>query len=92
MTPVAVPFAVIENLGGTPRQVGYVAAAGALAQILVQLFGGALADRGSRQRQMVSADVLAALAQGVFAALLLGGVASLPVAIALQALIGVSFA
>jgi predicted MFS family arabinose efflux permease len=92
MTPVAVPFAVLEDLGGTPRQVGTVVAAGALAQILVQLFAGALADRGSRKRQMVGADLLAALAQGTFAAVLLGGVATLPLAIALQALIGVSFA
>jgi predicted MFS family arabinose efflux permease len=92
MTPVAVPFAVLENLGGTSLEVGYVAAAGALAQILVQLFGGALADRGSRQRQMVGADALAALTQGAFAALLLAGAASLQAAVALQALIGVSFA
>ncbi len=92
MTPVAVPFAVLENLGGTPREVGYVVAAAATAQILVQLFGGALADRGSRRRQMVGADALAALAQGLFAALLLSGNASLPAAIALQALIGVAFA
>jgi predicted MFS family arabinose efflux permease len=67
-------------------------ATGALAQILVQLFGGALADRGSRKRQMVGADLFAALAQGTFAAVLLGGVATLPLAIALQALIGVAFA
>lgn len=92
MAPVAVPFAVLEDLGGTPLEVGYVVAAGALAQILVQLFGGALADRGSRKRQMVGADLLAALAQGTFAAVLLGGVATLPLAIALQALIGVGFA
>jgi MFS family permease len=92
MAPVAVPFAVLEDLAGSPRDVGSVVAAGALAQIGVQLFGGALADRGSRRRQMVGADVLAALAQGTFAVLLLGGVASLRAAIALQALIGVSLA
>jgi MFS family permease len=92
MTPVAVPFAVLENLGGAPREVGYVVAAGATAQILAQLFGGALADRGSRKRQMVGADALAALAQGLFATLLLSGRASLPAAIALQALIGIAFA
>jgi predicted MFS family arabinose efflux permease len=92
MAPVAVPFAVLEDLGGTPREVGFVVAAGALAQIGVQLFGGALADRGSRKRQMAGADLFAALAQGAFAALLLGGAATLPLAIGLQALIGVSFA
>jgi predicted MFS family arabinose efflux permease len=92
MTPVALPFAVLEDLGGTPREVGLVIAAGAGAQILVQLFGGALADRGSRQRQMVGADLLAAAAQGLLAFLLLAGAATLASAIALQALVGVAFA
>jgi len=92
MTPVALPFAVLEDLGGSPRDVGLVIAAGAGAQILVQLFGGALADRGSRKRQMVGADGIAALAQGTLATLLLTGTATLPVVIVLQALIGVSFA
>ncbi len=92
MTPVALPFAVLEDLSGTPRDVGLVIAAGSGAQILVQLFGGALADRGSRRRQMVGADWLAALAQGLLAALLLRGQASLPLVMLLQVVIGVSFA
>lgn len=92
MTPVALPFAVLEDLGGTPGQVGLVVAAGSAAQILMQLFGGALADRGSRKRQMVGADALAGLAQAALAALLLGGGASLPLVMALQAVIGVAFA
>jgi predicted MFS family arabinose efflux permease len=92
MTPVALPFAVLENLGGTPRDVGLVVAAGSGAQILVQLFGGALADRGSRKRQMVGADTLAACAQAGLALLLLTGRASLPALIGLQALTGVCFA
>lgn len=91
MTPVALPFAVLEDLGGTPREVGLVMAAGAGAQVLVQLFGGALADRGSRKRQMVAADLAAALTQGGLAALLLGGAGTLPALVALQALIGASF-
>jgi len=92
MAPVALPFAVLEDLGGSPRDVGLVIAAGASAQILLQLFGGALADRGSRKRQMVGADVVAALAQGAVATLLIAGAASLPVVITLQALVGISFA
>jgi MFS family permease len=92
MTPVALPFAVLEDLGGSPGDVGLVIAAGSGAQILVQLFGGALADRGSRKLQMVRADVLAAVAQGTLAALLLAGAASLPALLALQVAIGVSFA
>ena len=92
MTPVALPFAVLEDLGGSPRDVGLVVAAGATAQILFQIFAGALADRGSRKRQMVGADLAAALAQGTLAALLLAGGASLPALVGLQALIGVAFA
>ncbi len=92
MTPVALPFAVLEDLEGTPGDVGIVIAAGAGAQVLVQIFGGALADRGSRKRQMVRADVLAALAEGLLAALLLTGNATLPAVLALQVLIGIGFA
>jgi len=92
MTPVALPFAVLEDLGGSAGDVGLVIAAGSGAQILVQIFGGALADRGSRKRQVVGADALAALVQGLLATLLLAGGASLPVMIPLQVLIGVSFA
>jgi len=92
MTPVALPFAVLEDLGGSPRDVGLVVAAGSGAQILVQLLGGALADRGSRKRQMVGADALAGLAQAALATLLLAGGASLPALIGLQAVIGVAFA
>ena len=58
----------------------------------VQLFGGALADRGSRKRQMVGADALAALRAGRARGAAAHGSASLPVVIALQALVGVSFA
>jgi predicted MFS family arabinose efflux permease len=83
---------VLEDLHGTPREVGLVVAVGSGAQILVQLFGGALADRGSRKRQMVGADTLAALAQGTLATLLLAGGASLPALVALQGVIGVAFA
>ena len=92
MTPVALPFAVLEDLRGTPRDVGLVVAAGSAAQIAVQIFGGALADRGSRKRQMLGGDALAASAQGLLAALLLTGHASLPVVVALHAVVGVAFA
>jgi predicted MFS family arabinose efflux permease len=91
MTPVALPFAVLEDLGGSAGDVGWVIAAGSGTQILVQIFGGALADRGSRQRQIVRADSLAAAAQATLAALLLTGHATFGLAIALQVLIGFSF-
>ena len=92
MAPIALPFAVLEDLGGTPSDVGLVIAVGSGAQVAMQLFAGALADRGSRRRQMVGADLLAACTQGAIAALLLAGGASLAVVVALHAISGVAFA
>ncbi|HEX2485145.1 MAG TPA: MFS transporter, partial [Myxococcota bacterium] len=60
MAPIALPFAVLDDLGGTPGDVGLAIATGSAVQIATQLFAGALADRGSRRRQMVGADLLAA--------------------------------
>lgn len=93
MVYVALPFAVLELVGSqSPQPVGYVMASATGAQILFQLFGGAIADRGSRQRMMVRADLLAMAAQATMAALLLAGLASVPILMALSALIGVAFA
>ncbi|MFI5316041.1 MAG: MFS transporter [Myxococcota bacterium] len=92
MAPVALPFAVLEDLGGSARDVGLVIAAASAAQVLVQIFAGALADRGSRRTQMVAADVTAALAQGSIALLLTLGHASLPALMLLQLVIGTAYA
>jgi MFS family permease len=92
MAPIALPFAVLEDLGGEPSDVGLVIAVGSGAQVLMQLFAGALADRGSRRLQMVRADVLAASAQGSIAALLLAHTATLPAVAALGALAGLALA
>jgi MFS family permease len=92
MTPIALPFAVLEDLNGRPSQVGLLVAVGSLAQVGMQLFAGALADRGSRRRQMVGADLLAAAAQGAIAASILSGHATFHALIALHALCGVAFA
>ena len=93
MVFVALPFAVLELVGSErPQAVGYVVASASGAQILFQLFGGALADRGSRQRMMVRADVLATLAQAAMAGLLFSGHATIPILMALSAAVGVAFA
>lgn len=92
MAPIALPFAVLDDLGGAAGDVGALIAVGSGAQVLVQIFAGALADRGSRRRQMVRADALAAGAQGLIAALLLLGQATLPAVVALHALSGVALA
>jgi len=93
MVFVALPFAVLELVGSdNPAPVGYVIACATGAQLLFQLFGGALADRGSRQRMIVLADTLATMSQGAMAALLLMGLASVPILMALCAVMGVAFA
>jgi MFS family permease len=91
MTPVAMAFAVLD-LTGSPRWVGIVIASQTAAQALTQIFGGALADRGSRQRVMVGADMLATASQGVMAVLLLTGTAQVGWLCVLMALTGLSFA
>ncbi|HTO07242.1 MAG TPA: MFS transporter, partial [Myxococcota bacterium] len=85
MTPTALPFAVLDDLRGDASDVGLVLAAGAAAQIALQFFAGAFADRGSRRRQMVGADLLAMTAQAALAALVLTGTGSVKAAAALNA-------
>ncbi len=92
MTPVALPFAVLDDLGGGASRVGLLVAVGSLTQIGMQLFAGALADRGSRRSQMVGADLLAAGAQGTIAALLLTSHASYAALVGLHALCGAAYA
>jgi predicted MFS family arabinose efflux permease len=92
MTPIALPFAVLVDLGGDAGDVGLVLALGSAAQVATQLFAGALADRSSRKRQMAGADLLAATAQGTLAALILSGQATLPVTLVLNVFCGVAFA
>ena len=91
MAPVAMAFGVLE-ITGSARLVGVVIASQTAAQLAVQLFGGALADRWSRRRQMVGADLLAAAAQCAMAWLLLNPSGEIwPLAV-LMAVNGVGFA
>jgi MFS family permease len=92
MTPIALPFAVLEDLDGDAGDVGLVLAGGAAAQVAMQLFAGAFADRGSRKRQMVGADLLAATAQGALALLVLWATGGVSAALALNLCVGVAFA
>jgi MFS family permease len=91
MAPIAMAFAVLD-LTGSPRLVGVVIAAQTAAQVAFQLFGGALADRWSRKRQIVTADLLAATSQSAIAALLLTETARVGPLIALMGVNGVAFA
>lgn len=91
MAMIAVPFAVLE-LSGSATDVGLVIAAAWVPQLLLLLFGGVVADRMPRQRVMVYADAVAAMAQLSTAALLFSGELSVPALAALQAVNGAATA
>ena len=87
MSPIAMAFGVLE-LTGSAQATSIVVAAQIVAQVLVLLFGGALADRGHRQRILVVADCTAAASQAFVAALFLTGNAAVPLLAALAAITG----
>ncbi|HKJ25428.1 MAG TPA: MFS transporter [Myxococcota bacterium] len=93
MAFVALPFGVLHVVGSDhPGPVGWVAASATATQLGFQLFAGALADRGSRQRMLVVGDALAATSQAVFAALLVADVATVPAMMGLAAVTGLALA
>jgi len=91
MAPIAMAFGVLELTGST-RDSSIVIAAPIVAQIVVLLVGGALADRTSRQKIMVRAESLAAGCQVVIAGLFLSGSATVPGLAALMLVNGVAIA
>jgi len=77
ITPVALAFAVLD-LGGSASELGLVIAAFALAEVVTVLFGGVLGDRVPRQLMMEGSAAGSAVTQGVIAASLIGGWATIP--------------
>ncbi|MCX5076630.1 MFS transporter [Streptomyces sp. NBC_00513] len=69
---IAASFAVIQT-GGSPGDVGLVAAARTLPLVLFLLIGGAIADRLPRHRVMVGANALNCVSQAAFAVIVLTG-------------------
>ena len=65
---IALPFQILA-LHGTPLQLGTGFTVWSGAQLLTLLFGGALVDRFSRRRVILTADLLSALVVGVVALL-----------------------
>jgi MFS family permease len=80
MVWVALTFAILEA-SGSAGDLGIVLASYTVPLGLLQVFGGALADRFSRSAVLVVSHLGAALTQGVMAALLLTGNYRLPVAV-----------
>ena len=91
MAPIAMAFGVLELTGSTSDS-GIVIAAPTLASIVVLLLGGVLADRTSRQRVMVFAELLAMLAQFAIALLFLMDIATVPVLVVLALINGLAIA
>ena len=88
---VALPFAVLD-LTGSASDVGFVAAARTLPQVVLLLAGGIWADRLPRHALMVGTNGVNAVAQGVTAALLLSGSAQIWHLVVLQAVGGAAAA
>jgi predicted MFS family arabinose efflux permease len=86
--PVALAFAVLDDLDGSPTELGLVLAAQLVPQILLTLVGGVWADRLPRNLVMVGTDLTMFAVQAIVAALLLTGTAELWHLLALQAVRG----
>ena len=92
LAPVALAFAVLDDLGGDASDLGLVLAAGSLPMVAFMLVGGIWADRLPRHLVMVVSDAIAGAAQLVIAVLVLAGSAELWHVIALQVVRGTASA
>jgi MFS family permease len=88
LVPVALAFAVIQTLGGSPTDLGIVLAAQTLPLVAFVLIGGVWADRLPRQIVMLVSDLVRCVVQATMAVLLLSGRAQLWELIVLVAIYG----
>ena len=72
IAPVGLAFAILD-LTGSKSDLGLVLAARQIPAVIFMLFGGVISDRLPRNRVMVGSDVVCAASQGIVAALLLSG-------------------
>ncbi len=91
MAPIGLAFGVLE-MTGSAADTGTVVMAQPLAGVAILLLGGAIADRTSRKRVIVSAESLAMVAQLSIATLLLTETATLPLLFLLMLLNGIAMA
>jgi len=87
--PVALAFAVLDELNGTPAELGLVLAAQTLPLAVLILAAGVWADRVNRRNVMIVSDVGRAAVQATLAVLLITDAAQLWHVVALGALYGV---
>ncbi len=77
---MALAFAVLD-LTGSPTDLGLVVAARSVANVAVLLIGGVIADRLPRNVVLVGTSIGAGLTQGIVAALVITGSATIPLLI-----------
>lgn len=77
MVPLALSFAVLNDLNGSATDVGLVLMAYEIPLVGFVLFGGVVGDRFSRRSIMFGADVVRGLGQASLAFLLISGNATL---------------
>ena len=80
IAPLALAFAVLD-LTGSPTDLGFVVAARSVANVAVLLIGGVIADRLPRNVVLVGTSIGAGLTQGIVAALVITGSATIPLLI-----------
>ncbi len=91
MAPIAVAFAVLD-LTGSPAALGLVLAARSIPNVVLLLAGGVVADRWPRRRVIIVAAVASAVSQGVAAAMVISGVATVGMLAAIEAVNGAAAA
>jgi len=91
IAPIALAFGVLELPGADAGDLGLVLFAAAVPRVVFMLLGGVVADRLDRGRLMVTAEVLAGLAQLLAGVLLLTGTASILWLCVLAAVNGTAF-
>jgi MFS family permease len=90
--PVALTFGVLELPDATASTLSTVLTAQSVPMVLFVLIGGVVADRFSRRKVMVSADVMAGVAFSALATMFLTGWTPIPALMGAAALAGVSVA
>lgn len=87
VAPLALAFAVLD-ITGSPTDLGLVVAARSIANVAVLLLGGVIADRLPRNLVLVGTSIGAGVTQGIVAALVITGSATIPLLIVLSILNG----
>jgi MFS family permease len=87
IAPLGLTFAVLD-LTGSASDLGIVLAAETLGLVGSLLIGGVVADRVSRRKVMITADLIRLVAQGGIGSLLVAGSATVPEIAVSQAVVG----